>query len=100
MDAEIARLRAEVEMLRNALHDAEAIGDFATDLRDRLALKENTETCAKLAAEAVADRDCLRAALLMAKAHLSKACPSRYNGGEALDALRAAESALSAGEGK
>jgi hypothetical protein len=33
-------LIAEIERLRAALHDAEAIGDFSEELRDRLALKE------------------------------------------------------------
>lgn len=54
---------AEIERLRTALHDAEAIGDFATELRNRLALKENAEACAKLAAETNAKNDRLREAL-------------------------------------
>lgn len=47
----------EIGHLRYALHDAQAIGDFATELRDRLALKENAEACAKMAAEATAKVD-------------------------------------------
>jgi hypothetical protein len=44
---------AEIERLRSALHAAEAIGDFAVELRNRLSLKENAEACAKMAAEAI-----------------------------------------------
>ena len=80
-------LRAEVERLRSGLHDAEAIGDFATELRDRLALKENAEACAKLAAEAVSERDALNAEIGRWRALHENA---EWKGAAYLDALREA----------
>jgi SMC interacting uncharacterized protein involved in chromosome segregation len=47
----VADLEAEVERLREALHDAEAIGDFPTELRDRLRLKEGAEAMQVIVAE-------------------------------------------------
>ena len=44
-------LRAQVKRLQDALHDAEAIGDFPSELRDRLALKEAAACVPVLVAE-------------------------------------------------
>lgn len=51
---EIRARDAEIERLRSALHDAEAIGDFPSELRDRLSLKENAAAFEKMANEAIA----------------------------------------------
>ena len=44
IERERDELKNEVQRLKDALHDAEAIGDFAEELRDRLVLKE-TAAC-------------------------------------------------------
>lgn len=45
------RISAECAKLKSALHDAEAIGDFSEELRDRLALKEAAACVPGLMAE-------------------------------------------------
>lgn len=41
--AELKEEHEEIDRLKSALHDAEAIGDFPSELRDRLFLKESVE---------------------------------------------------------
>jgi hypothetical protein len=62
----IAELEAEVAKAKEALHDAEAIGDFSAELRDRLALKEAAQCVPILQAEV----DELKAELAKAMAML------------------------------
>ena len=56
LQSQLAAARAEIGNLKDALHDAEAIGDFSEELRDRRRLQEAANCVPKLQEELAASQ--------------------------------------------
>jgi predicted RNase H-like nuclease (RuvC/YqgF family) len=57
IQSQLAAARAEIDSLKAALHNAEAIGDFSEELRDRRRLQESANCVPKLQEELAASQE-------------------------------------------